>query len=415
MKGEVRSPKSEVNSVALGANEPAIRTSSSRFTLDGSDTLEAHLAEVCVRVRDGVRAIVPAGKLEGVLLGGGYGRGEGGVLRTPGGDRPYNDLESFVFVRGHPVLAERKFRHLLHELGERLSPAAGLEVEFKVITFDKLRGSGPSMFYYDLVMGHRWLVGEESLLAGCDQHRDPSRIPLHEATRLLLNRCSGLLFALERLQRQAFTDDDADFVGRNLAKAQLAFGDVLLTAHGQYHWSCRERHARLKQLASLPEAGVPVAELLQHHAAGVEFKLHPVRSNQSRETLVARHAELSALGRQLWLWLEGRRLGAAFATPRDYAASELNKCPETAGWRNRVVNLRAFGAGAALGPHGGRYPRERLFHALCCLLWREDHESRAGFQMAAADRSRLHRELATSASDLPGLVAAYGRIWSRFN
>ena len=435
---------------------------SPRFTLDGSDALEKHLSSVCEQVRDGVRSIVPADKLEAVALGGGYGRGEGGVLRTAGGDKPYNDLESFVFVRGIPVLAERKFRHPLQELGERLSPGAGLEVEFKVITLDKLRRSGPSMFYYDLVMGHRWLVGEESLFAGCEHHRDASRIPLHEATRLLMNRCSGLLFALERLQRKDFTGDDADFVGRNLAKAQLAFGDVLLTAHGQYHWSCRERHERLKRLAAGapasgpasgarpssaaatetassapgnsiistssfisaaedgrtplagPEAGAPpaasppgapVAELLRHHAAGVEFKLHPARSNESREALVARHAELSALGRQLWLWLEGRRLGAAFATPRDYAVSDLNKCPETSDLRNRLVNLRAFGVGAALGPRGDRYPRERLFHALCLLLWRDDIGS----------LPQLHQELATEADDLPGLVAAYGRIWSRFN
>ena len=50
--------------------------------------------------------------------------------------------------------------------------------------------------------------------------------------------------------------DDADFVGRNLAKDQLAFGDVLLTAHGQYHWSCQERHRRLECLdvPSLPWA-----------------------------------------------------------------------------------------------------------------------------------------------------------------
>ena len=148
-----------------------------RYTMDGSDALEAHLARVCGRVRDSVQALVPAGKLDAVLLGGGYGRGEGGVLRTPAGDQPYNDLESFVFVRGNAVLAERKFRRPLHELGERLSPGAGLEVEFKVITLDKLRRSGPSMFYYDLVLGHQRLVGEESLLAGCEQHREASRLP----------------------------------------------------------------------------------------------------------------------------------------------------------------------------------------------------------------------------------------------
>ncbi len=376
-----------------------------RFTLDGGGALEARLARTCDAVLSGVRSIVPAGSLEGLLLGGGYGRGEGGVLRAGGEDLPYNDLEFYVFVRGNAILAERKFRQPLHELGERLSPDAGLEVEFKTLTLGKLRGSPPSMFYYDLVAGHCWLLGDDSLLAGCERHRDAAAIPLHEATRLLMNRCSGLLFSLERLERQAFGPEEADFVGRNLAKAQLAFGDVLLTARGQYHWSCRERHARL---AAIPFEGdlAWARPLLALHDAGVAFKLHPARSTESRESLAARHAVLRALGGQLWLWLESRRLGVKFATPRDYALGGVDKCPETNPWKNRLVNFRAFGAS---GLASGRYPRERLFHALALLLWEPT---------ALADpalRAALRRDLNAQATDLASLVAAYSRLWSRFN
>src|SRR5689334_16523782 len=71
-----------------------------RFTLDGDAALEARLARICADVGAGIRATVPAPRLEGVLLGGGYGRGEGGVRHGPGGDAPYNDLEFYVFVRG---------------------------------------------------------------------------------------------------------------------------------------------------------------------------------------------------------------------------------------------------------------------------------------------------------------------------
>ena len=39
-------------------------------------------------------------KLSAVVLGGGYGRGEGGVLRTEHGDHLYNDLDFFVFADG---------------------------------------------------------------------------------------------------------------------------------------------------------------------------------------------------------------------------------------------------------------------------------------------------------------------------
>src|SRR6266513_2503014 len=77
-----------------------------------------------------------------------------------------------------------------------------------------------------MVTGHRWLLGEESLLIGCQHHRQAERIPLSEATRLLMNRCTGLLLAGERLDRASLSRDDADFINRNLAKAKLAFGDA---------------------------------------------------------------------------------------------------------------------------------------------------------------------------------------------
>jgi len=369
-----------------------------RFTIDGSDALEAHLAATCEKVLTGVKSLVPTAKLEGIALGGGYGRGEGGVLKTPAGERPYNDLEFFVFIRGNAILAERKFRHPLHELGERLSPEAGLEVEFKVLTLDKLRRSAPSMFYYDLVAGHRWTLGDESLFTGCDQHRDAAKIPLHEATRLLFNRCSGLLYSLERLRRKDFGEAESDFVGRNLAKAQLAFGDVLLAANGQYNWSCRERHARLTKLSAVES--LPLADLVRHHATGVEFKLHPTRSTESREVLAARHAELSELGKKLWLWLESKRLGTKFSTPLDYVFSEANLCPETSALRNRLVNFRAFSAG---GLACARYPRERLFRSLALLLWEQN------------EFEKVRSELRTSAADFSGLISAYENLWKRFN
>lgn len=377
---------------------------SERYTIDGSDALERHLAKTCEKVLAGVRQLIPGPSLEAILLGGGYGRGEGGVLKSPDGDRPYNDLEFYVFLRGNAVLAERKYRHPLHELGETLSPQAGLEVEFKVLTLDKLRRSPPSMFYYDLVAGHRWQLGDDSLLSGCEQHRDPAKIPLHEATRLLMNRCSGLLFSVERLTRETLTEADADYVGRNLAKAQLALGDVLLAAHGQYHWSCRERHVRLVRLTVAK--ALPLAEITRHHAQGVEFKLHPQRSTESRAALAARHTELKSLGESLWLWLESKRLGQDFNSVRDYAFSTIQKCPETSSHLNRLINARAFGLSGVLC---ARYPRERLLSALAMMLWEPAALS------DAALRLKIQQQLLTEASDLPGIVAAYTRIWNRFN
>src|SRR6185503_7708248 len=105
---------------------------------------------------------------------------------------------------------------------------------------------------------------------------------------------------------------------------------------------CLERHERLRRLA-IRESVPWLPAACYHHAAGVRFKLHPYRTRASPVMLKAQHDELCVLGISIWLWLEGRRLGCAFQSAREYAMTSINKCPGTNPWRNRLLNLRAFG------------------------------------------------------------------------
>ena len=382
-------------------------TGAPRFTLDGSDELEHYLASTCERVQAGVQQIVHPDKLAALVLGGGYGRGEGGVLKTKTGERPYNDLEFYVFLRGNRFWNERKFGRALRELGEQLSPTAGLHVEFKVDSLARFRRAPITMFSYDLVAGHRVLAGSATPFLGCEHHLAAAKIPLSEATRLLMNRCSGLLFAREKLARESFTADDADFVGRNLAKAQLAFGDVLLTAFGQYHWSCLERRARLQQLSS---PGIPpwLDEVRRHHVVGVASKLHPVRSTESREALAKWCEEITRFALKIWLWLEGRRLGQHFDSARDYALSTVNKYPDTNHWRNALLNVKIFGPGITLRRNRLRHPQEVILNTLALLLWKSEG---LDSQLRTQAPDQLPRPAVATRSP----VAAYQSIWRRLN
>ncbi len=346
---------------------PAERSREKFFTLDGDGALEMHIERTCKKVLAGVQRIILPQQLEGLLLGGGYGRGEGGVLRTKNGDRPYNDLEFYVLVRGKDWLNEKIYGRRLHRLAKSLAPEAGVEIDFKIISRQTLRESPASMFFYDLISAHRWLLGDESMLAGCEQHRQARDIPLHEATRLLMNRCSGLLFAKEKLESKSFDDTDADFVSRNIAKAQLALGDAVLTVFGQYHWSAMVRNRRLLELEV--DENLPwLSEVRHYHETGLKFKFHP-QINISREVLQSEHEKISALAQQVWLWLENRRLECHFLSMRGYALSTLNKCPETDVEHNKLVNAKIFGFHVYFRTRSEHHPRERVLDALAILLW----------------------------------------------
>lgn len=377
-----------------------------RFTVDGGDTLELHLSKICAEVCAGVQEIVSPDLLDGLLLGGGYGRGEGGVLKTRDGERPYNDMEFYVFVKGSTIIAEKRFRAALQKLGHDLEPYAGLEVEFKIVNRRTLEKSGTTMFFYDLVCGHYRIFGGEDILAGAAHQRRGENIPLHEATRLLMNRCSGLLFSAERLERAAFTAEDSDFVGRNCAKAELALGDAVLVAHGLYNHSVLERSKLLEELNA--SSTVPrFDEVVQLHRRGTEFKLHPLFSRESREVLHARWDYIRSVAREVFLWLEGRRFGTAFNTVKAYAMGSFDKCPETPAWRNTLVNMGAFGL-SAISAQPFRYPRRRLLETLPLLLWQPNlvHDSKVSTHLA--------RRLQKPVADFASAVAAYSELWHRF-
>jgi hypothetical protein len=144
------------------------------------------------------------------------------------------------------------------------------------------------MFSYDLVAKHRIILGDDNTFQGCEHHLQSESIPLSEATRLLFNRCTGLLLAKEMLAGRKLTGGQSDFIGRNLAKAQLALGDAVLTVFGQYHYSAAERNQRLSRLA-LADPPASLALIRQHHCLGVAFKLRPKQSSESLEYFEKKH------------------------------------------------------------------------------------------------------------------------------
>jgi hypothetical protein len=221
-----------------------------------------------------------------------------------------------------------------------------------------------------------------------------------------MNRCTGLLLARAQLEKEPFTPGAADFVRRNIAKTQLACGDALLTAHGRYHWSCRERHRRLEALAR-DKRSAWFDAALRHHASGVEFKLHPEAGLAPQDQLAARHAEVTAFAGKCWLWLEARRLGRTFPSALAYAEDAGDKCPGTSRILNVLLNLRADGFRSGAGPRPWRHPRERILNSLALLLWEP---------MAAAEpdgRARIRSELGSRGSSPADCIGPYRALWGR--
>jgi len=135
---------------------------------------------------------------EAIVLGGGYGRGEGGIASSADGSPClFNDLDYFIFTDSP---ADAEILGALHEWERKESVLMGIDVEGKCLPLSDLKQTPVSMMFYDLVTAHTIVSGPDDFFKAYQAMANPQTIVPIEATRLLWNRGSGLLFASADLE-----------------------------------------------------------------------------------------------------------------------------------------------------------------------------------------------------------------------
>ena len=227
-------------------------------------------------------------RLAGVVLGGGYGRGEGGArqLKTPTPTLS-NDLDFFAITEdGVPE------QETIAAIGEALKPVSekwttklGVDVDFAVKIPWRLKHDEERIMVQELVRGYFDVAGKkgEELFSGIAKI-DAAKLPWMEAARLMMNRGMGLLFAMNESKKSWSSElelekgtvplsnsnsklelvRNRDFVNRNINKCILGVGDAFLVSRGLYNWRVEERAAAL---AAQGDNGL--------YARAVEWKFRP--------------------------------------------------------------------------------------------------------------------------------------------
>ncbi|MFT4900741.1 MAG: hypothetical protein ACI81V_000007 [Lentimonas sp.] len=327
---------------------------------------------------------------QALILGGGYGRNEGGVAANAAGAPCFfNDLDYFVFT-DRPRDAALLTAVQRWERAE--SKLLGVDVEAKCLARCDLAQTGESMMFFDLVLGHTVVLGPGDFLQSYRSLAQAESIHAIEATRLLWNRGSGLLFARVDLE----AGRDLEVVHRNQSKVKLALGDAWLTVRGLYQSHACERH---KVLCEQVDVAARIKEL---HQCGLAFKLNPTRAPELAE-LERIQVELVAHWRRCFLEVEAVRLATSFADSAGYVTYPQRLFPARSLWRNLLLSARdRLRRGGALRPLGD-YPRGALQRVLLALL------------EAEPDYLKVSRLLGTPVFSLSAAVAVYRKWWEFYS
>ncbi len=205
-----------------------------------------------------------------ILLGGGYGQGEGGVRHDADGSvHLYNDLDIFVFLPKGNSREIAAVDHSLKSISATMEKELGIDVDFATPkVYKDLRKVAQTLMYQELLRGHVIIFGKD-VLSRFVPALNADQLPWLEAVRLLLNRGMGLLFAGEHLHSNS---SDHGFILRNLHKAALGSGDAILLASKQYQWTATERQSAFQKMCDQRQWSPDYKRIYEE---GIRFKFRP--------------------------------------------------------------------------------------------------------------------------------------------
>lgn len=344
------------------------------FTREGSKAFNERLGTLLDEFAAEIAREVGSG-FQALILGGGYGRSEGACVLRDGEESLYNDLDFFLIAGPGYRLSDRISR-ITHAYAQRL----GIEVDIgRPLSIADLQTLPNQLMWHDLVNGHIVILGDRDILTVNTPSWFAGPVPQVEALRLMLNRGAGLLQAI--IEAYALVHDeghvipDPDFIRRNQAKCELAFGDSFLITAGSYTVNLPDRLERLKDtldsdtpttLAAV-SAGV-TAWLADDYERAITFKQRPDTFPTGQPSL-ALLLETARKWTALNMLEEQQRTGRIWSEPSNYAEDRFIREPDQHTLRsiprNLAKNLRN-------GHLSLRYPRESLYTSLMQLLCTPD-------------------------------------------
>lgn len=187
---------------------------------------------------------------EALILIGGYGRGEGGIVLENGSYRPHNNLDLLYIYNGNINTEIVELANIkLQEIAKKNS----IGIDMSAINKQKLMRLDGQVVAYDMRYGHRTFLGDSNFLK---EHKAFSLYNIDPADirQLLVNRGTLLLINRVLLNKPTLTKDEKKLIIKHAIKAIIGYGDALLYFNDSYHWSYAQKQTNMSELKNIDKS-----------------------------------------------------------------------------------------------------------------------------------------------------------------
>ncbi|MBI9031952.1 hypothetical protein JEZ13_08145 [bacterium] len=271
-----------------------------KYTLTGSQEFDNMIDDQLKMVTEEILNLIPPDDIAAILLGGGYGRGEGGVLIENNKEFLYNDYDLFVILKNVNLLKKRDYQNRIHLIHEKFTPLVKIDVDVGPLqTVNAISKAPHWMMWYELKNGFKLLWGNQSIRSYFPDYPH-DKMPLMEAYRLLLNRGVGLLLCKQHFETYEETESQ-EFILRNIRKAQLAMGDAYLIKKKSFHYSYKKRDEIFSELEN--DQDMINLNIYNHYKIAYQFKEKPHKPNLTKEEYLSEYHNLLTIYESLYNWI----------------------------------------------------------------------------------------------------------------
>lgn len=293
-----------------------------RYTLRGSLALERHMGATVARAAGLVAKHFHPCERRALVLLGGYGRGEGGVIRERGEERPHNNIDFLLVTTPWSALRKKTLKRRLDAALAPIVMDEEIGIDTGVISAFELQHAPARVFFFDLRWGHRTILGDSTLIPLLAPLA-ATEIEMEDVHNLLVNRASLLVINDALLDRGIASENEARFIIKHLMKSIIGHGDAFLFTHKRYHASYLEKQWRMREFANV------VPGLAELYEIAAEFRFSPDYTRYRREDLIPFTERVRSILRLTHLEFERFRTGVPNCTFSNHVERVLDAKPHS--------------------------------------------------------------------------------------
>lgn len=277
------------------------RKSWGKFTVCGTEKVELLIQDMVEEIATAIISDLNEGDYEALIMLGGYGRGEGGVIIENGEEKPHNNFD-FILISKNKNEAENAElkKKLMVQISEK-SQKLNIGIDISVISAKKLQNADCRIIWYDMRFGHKTIYGNPDFVPSLTRF-SIDKIPSWDARNLMVNRGTLMIINDLILQKDYLDYNLKKLIVKHIIKAIIGYGDTLLFFLDDYNWSYVQKQKNMRKRTDVN----PKFKAIYEEA--MNFRFQPDYPKYLIRDLYAWAEELRGIFKEVFLVCETKRL-----------------------------------------------------------------------------------------------------------